>query len=381
VRTLDLMCQRKDPQAIAYAETALVEHPGSAEIQFALGEARWHAGMFERAVQTLERAYDLDPRWQMALHHVIEYRLSRGEGEKLRPIANSLASLDPPRAGALECQIGVAEHHYEAAAGRAQSALLLGEPIPDLYVCLSQAQVLAGHLDRAEQTIRNMNNRWPIDLREWGGLMMETELLLYRGRYADYQDTMTGRASRLKDMALMLWDPTFAARSDSQDKAVHPASVTNAQTMRPPPLQFAQVLIAEHLRGHDPVEVYDQESYPEVRAFGRGLAAELKGDLIAATNEYRRALSVSAKGDMKMIAAYALAKLLDKRGDTAGARDACRDVIAPSQYYPYRAVLLPDCILWSHDRVWWKWLADAWTGEFHHPAVDEIRKRMGAGKG
>lgn len=52
-------------------------------------------------------------------------------------------------------------------------------------------------------------------------------------------------------------------------------------------------------------------------------------------------------------------------------------MIAPRLYHAYRAALLPDCVLWSDDPVRWLALSDAWTGDYQHPAVVAIRKRLG----
>jgi hypothetical protein len=78
-----------------------------------------------------------------------------------------------------------------------------------------------------------------------------------------------------------------------------------------------------------------------------------------------------------MLIAYQLAKVLVASGDRAGAKAACEDVIAPRLYHAYRAALLPDCALWSDDPVRWLAVSEAWTGEFQHPAIVEIRKRLG----
>ncbi len=379
VRGIELMTEKKDPQAIAYLETAAKEHPQSVEIAFALGEARWHGGFLERGVAMLEQAYELDPHWQMALHHVIEFRLSRREVDKLRPTVALLATVDPPRAAALECQMAMAEKKYLAAQGKALAALALGEPVSDVFVCLAEAQVLSSNIGQAEATMRQIVAAWPIDLREWGAATLQSELTLYRGRYAEYEDAARGKQSRQRDIATMLWDPAFEARQVADVPALHTTTAATTFGMRGPPLGVAMVLLSEHLHGRDAAEIYAEDPYTEVRSYGRALASELKGDLALAKIEYQRALAVAAKGDIRMLAAWGLGHVLHEQGNTAGAHEACREVISPAQYYAYRAVLLPDCILWGGDRAEWKWLLETWQGDFAHPALVEIRRRLADG--
>jgi len=374
VHGIHMMSDRKDNEAIAFLESAAREHPDSVEIAFALGEARWHGGFLDRGAATLEQAYALDPRWQMALHHVVELRLARREAARLRTTADLLATVDPPRAAALECEMAISDRRYAAAAGHALAALAR-EPIPEVYVCLAEAYILMGRLDRAEATVRNELDLWPIDLREWGGIALEAELLLYRGRYAHYLDELRGRWNRQQDVAKVLWNPEFGTLP-ADSPGLDPSVATSPIGMRGPPLGKAMVILAEHLRGHDATAAYATDLGDEIRAYGRGLGAQLRGDLDTAATELRRALAIDQKGDCLMLIAYSLASVLHERGDDTGAAAACREVLEPAQYYPYRAVLVPDCVLWSGDRARWKWLSDAWTGEFEHPAIVEIRRRL-----
>ncbi|MBA2540886.1 MAG: hypothetical protein H0V17_14700 [Deltaproteobacteria bacterium] len=52
-------------------------------------------------------------------------------------------------------------------------------------------------------------------------------------------------------------------------------------------------------------------------------------------------------------------------------------MLQPRVYHAYRAILLPDCALWSGDGAVQKAVATAWEGSgLAHPSVAEIRKRL-----
>ena len=366
---ISLLANRHEDRAIAFLEDAARQHPDAIEIEYALGEARWHGQQVERGIDTLEHAFAHDPRWQMALHHVIEYRLSRGETAPLSAIADQLRTLDPPRGATLDCQIAIADRRPAAAATLAREALARLEPSPELYVCLMQAQILAGDLDGAEKTTKQALDRWPIDLREWGGRAIAAELLLYRGRLADFLEALPGTTNRQRIITLALWRPT--------DDIVEKDQQTS-DGMRGQPIVPASQSLVAHVFGRDAVAVYGEAPEAELRAYGRGLALELHGERAGAAAEYRKALAAPAKGDTRMLIAYQLAHVLVAAGDRAGAKAACAEVIAPHLYQAYRAALLPDCVLWSDDPAAWRTLVDGWRGELAHPAVVEMRRRLAA---
>ena len=151
--------------------------------------------------------------------------------------------------------------------------------------------------------------------------------------------------------------------------------MTFPKSMRAPPLDTASLILVQHVLGRDPLVLYDSDPQPEVRSFGKALAAELRGDTAAAIIEYRKSLAAPAKGDLRMLISYELARVLHATGDAAGAAAACSEVIAPRLYLPYRAVLLPDCVLWSGDRAKWQQELAAWKSDFALPAIVEMRRR------
>ncbi|HUS32650.1 MAG TPA: protein kinase [Kofleriaceae bacterium] len=357
---IDLITKRRETEAIAFLEGADRESPNSVEILYALGEARWHGQQLQPGVDTLTRAFMLDPRWQVALHHVTEFRLSRGEATQLQPIAEKLRVVDPPAGATLDCKIAVGNRDYKGAADIAAKALERLEKIPELYICLAQAYVLERHFDLAEQTAKAAFDLWPIDMREWGGFAQYAELTLYRGQLDEYLALLRGKPSRQRAIALLLWRPK------EETNETQPSG----PGMRMPPLGAAVWVLQELTRGRNPVAVYGDYVEPEVAAYGKALRAELQGDLVQATAEYRKALAVPAKGDMRMLLAHHLARVLAKTGHEADAKQLCEEeVIAPRMYLPYRAVVLPDCLLWAGRG---SELLDQWRG-FEHPAVVKAR--------
>jgi tetratricopeptide (TPR) repeat protein len=369
VHGIALFSTRHEANAIAFLEEAQRQRPASVELAYALGEARWHGQMLDRGVTTLEHAFEIDPRWQMALHHVIEYRQSRGETAQLVPIVERLRAVDAASAAALECQIAIGTRDYAAAARLAAAAIEREQPMPALYVCLLQAEILLGDLDAAERTTRQAMARWPIDLREWGGHALDTELLLYRGELDAYLDLPDARVTIQRRLALALWRPA----PDVLDPPIGWDDGTRGR-----PLGEATELLVAHALRTDRTDLYLTVPEPEIRAYGRGLAFELQGDPDAAIAEYRKALAVPSRGDIHMLVSYQLARLLHARGDVAGTSAACEEVISPRQYQGYRAILLPDCLAWSDDPARWRQLVDAWRSTFAHPAVVEARRRLAA---
>ena len=334
---IDLITQRRESEAIAFLKEAERDTGETVEIEYALGEALWHGQKLEEGVATLEKAFDKDPRWQMALHHVVEFRLSHGEAERLVPIATRLRNVDPAAAAALDCQIAIGKRDYAGAEASAKASLAKVEKIPELYICEAQAQALQGELDAGEATAKTAFDLWPIDMREWGGFAQYAEFMLYRGKLDAFLDFVRGKPSRQRALALLLWRP------DAPVNETQPAG----PGMRMPPLGAATWILQEQIHGHDASNVYASYPEPEVKAWGFALAAEAKGDRAGAIAQLRTALDVPAKGDMRMLLAHRLAKLLYEAGDRAGAAQACDEVIRPRLYVDYRAVLLPDCLKWK----------------------------------
>jgi tetratricopeptide (TPR) repeat protein len=363
-----MLATRRESQAIAYLEDAAQRFPNSVEIQYALGEARWHGQQIERGVQTLEHAFNMDPRWQLALHHVMEYRLSRGETAALRPFVGKLQLLDPTRAATLDCEIAISERHYDLAQAFARTAIAKLPPNHEVYACLMQAQILAGDLDGAGVTAKQAAAQASIDLREFGGRTIAAELLLYRGELAEYLASLPDSADRQRRITLGLWRPT----ADIADELVQTSEMLRGQPIVP-----ASQNLIEHALGRDPTLIYEHAFEAELRAYGRGLSAELHGELAKAAAEFRRAVAAPAKGDVRLLAAHHLARVLYAQGDKVGAKAACDEVLYPHQYQAYRAALVPDCVLWTDDPKLMRQLSDHWTGEFQHPSVVEIRRQLG----
>ena len=336
---IDLITHRRDAEAIAFLENAAKQTPGAVEIEFALGEAMWHGQQLEDGAQMLVHAFETDPRWEMALHHVLEYRLSRGEVRTIAPLADKLRAVDAPAAAALDCAFAIGERDYPRAVSVAQAALGKQDldKIPELYLCLAQAQALVGDLDGGTATAKTAFELWPLETADRGGFAQYAEFLLYRNQLDAYLDLTRGRPSSQRALALLLWRPTT------------PVDVPEPQwpAKRMAPLGAATWLLQQHVHHVDASHVYASYPEPEIRLWGTALAAEDRGDRDGAIRALREALAVPAKGDVRMLLAHRLAHLLHDGGDTVGAASACDEVIRPRFYVDYRALLVPDCLAWS----------------------------------
>ena len=339
VEGIDLIAHRRDAEAIAFLGQAARETPNAVEIVYTLGEAQWHGQHLEEGATTLERAFAIDPRWEMALHHVDEYRLSRGEGARLQPIADRLRAEDPAAAAALDCRIAISDRDYPRAVAGARAALGRAElpKIPELYICLAHAQALTGDLDGGMATAKTAFDLWPLATGDQGGFVQYAEFFLYRNQLDAYLELMRGKASSQRAIALLLWRPTAPV---DEPQPAWPGK-------RMAPLGAATWILQQHVHGVDASAVYTSYPEPEVRDWGLALAAEARGDRTAAISLLRESLAVPQKGDVRMLVAHHLAHVLHDAGDAAGAAEACRDVIAPRLYVNYRAVLLPDCLAWT----------------------------------
>lgn len=329
-----LITQRRDTEAIAFLQNAAKEHPSSVEIEYALGEAMWHGQQLEAGASMLAHAFALDPRWEMALHHVREFRLSRGETAALVPIASQLRKVDAPAAAALDCEIAIGERDYRRAVAVARAAL---DKIPELYICLAHAQALVGDIEGGEATAKTAFELWPVEAHDEGGFAQYAEFLLYRGQLDAYLDLTRGRNSSQRALALLLHRPDA------------PVDVPRPEwpAKRMAPLGAATWLLQQRVHGVDVASVYTTYPEPEIRAWGAALAADARGDRDAAIAALTEALSVPAKGDIRMLVAHELARLRHEAGDAAGVAAACDEVIRPRFYVDYRAVLLPDCLAWT----------------------------------
>ena len=334
IQGIDLITQRRETEAAAYLAQADREHPNDPLTLYALGEAQWHGQQLEQGATTLERAFMLDPRWEMALHHVVEFRLTQGQSSRLVPIANKLRPIDPAIAAKLDCEIAIAERRYSDAITQTKTALQTYGQVPELYICLAQAQALAGDLAGGEATAKQAFDLWPIDMREWGGFAQYAEFFLYRGKLDDYLALLRDKPSRQRVLVMLLW------KHSTDTNETDPSGVG----MREPPLGAATWLLQEKLKGHDAAKVYTTYPEQEVRAWGEALWAP---DDDAAIAHLRHALDVPQKGDIRMLVAHELAARLHAKGDDAGASAACDEVIHPRVYINYRAVVLPDCLVWS----------------------------------
>ncbi len=366
LRGIALTQESREDEAAAYLAAADRELPDTPEIVYLLGEAQFHSQHIDEGVATLERAFHLDPRWEVALHHVTERRLMLGQAWAVRPLAAQLRPVDRSAAATLDCRIAIAEHDLSRAIEGAHAAQT-DDDTAELAICLAQALTLSGDLDGAARAAQHAFELWPIDLREWGGFAHHAEQLLYRGKLDDYLALVRNKPSRQRTLALALWQPDAPL-------AEPPPRDDNVRTLTP--LGAAIWILARKLEGVDAAATYNRHPEPEVKYFGQGLWAEARGDHATAIARYRAGLAVPSNGDLDMLLSHHLARVLVAAGDRTGAARACERVIVPRVYRPYRAIVLPDCIAWSNDAALDNQLRRAWSAStLAHPAISIVRAR------
>jgi len=365
----------RNAQAAAFLAPALEEHPDRPELLYVLGEAQWHGQQYRVGVDTLTKAIEADPRWRIALHHTIEFHLDQGEAEEVHAIADLLADTDPARSAALHGQALIAEQKYAEAVTLLEDALngdYANEP--HLWVVLSQARILAGEYDTAEFGVRRAFETWPVDDREVGGAALMAELSLYRGQLGQFASASSGVTSvgRLMDA---LW------RGEGRSEPRRPPR----RGLLSPPLYVMAHFEDEHTRGRDEELVWN--GYPEVdlAALGEGLTAERADRMEDAGAAYERGLSAPQSGWARMLLSHHLARTRASRGDAAGAAEACAAVLRPRVYRTYRAVVLPDCEVWTAEagspeeaQAIYRALVDRWSGNFVHSAIVKAHDRLEA---
>jgi hypothetical protein len=112
--------------------------------------------------------------------------------------------------------------------------------------------------------------------------------------------------------------------------------------MAAPPLSELLVVLGAANHGDEAAAFYRGSPYPEVRAFGEGIAAARTEDHVAAVRWLASARD-HALADTRPLIAFWLARSLRALGDHAAAREACDDVRRPRGYVSYRALLLREC--------------------------------------
>ena len=353
VHGIELIAQRARPRRSRFSRRAEREHPNSVEIVYALGEAQWHGQQLERGVATLERAFQLDPRWQMALHHVVEFRLSRGEAAKLAPIASALRAVD--RAGGGGARLPDRDRRARVLRGGGRSRARRSRAAsrsPSSTSASRRRTMLAGDLDAAERAAKHAFELWPIDLREWGGFAHLRRALLYRGRSTSTSRSSRSKPSRQRRSRSSLWQPEPAIVAIvGPTGAGHAHAAAGAATW----ILGEQRTAATTVDGRTGLP---RARGPRVRqgSVGRVPRRPRDGD-----REYREALDLPAKGDIRMLVAHHLARVLHAQPATSPARrPRARRCIAPRVYQAYRAVRLPDCLAWSGDPLAAAQLVDAW---------------------
>ena len=339
----------REAEAVIAMQAEEARHPGTAEIAYALGEARWHAGDRAGGVAELETALRRDPGWQMALHHAVDFHVARGEVAAVRELAALVASSDPAAEQALAVTALIAERRYAAAATTARDALARFPDDAALWQHRASAEVLLGNLDAAQRSADRALELWPRDERGAGAFARWAELALYRGDEAGFEQAIGGRFSPANLLRLALWHGGTGLPEDRPNRdGEGPRRISGQSGMSAPPLyQCVQLLGADH-HGLDASPFWTRSPDAEVRSFGAGLVAQRAGDLGAAEAHFAAGLD-AALADTRPLLAYYLARVRAARGNASGAAAACDEVLRPRGYVTYRAVLLRDCLAWTQD--------------------------------
>jgi tetratricopeptide (TPR) repeat protein len=375
VQALNLIDRGRYSEATAFLREVDRDHPGRPEVLYALGESLFHGQEIEASLGPLERAFDADPRWQLALHHVVEVRLGDGQVAELEPLITRLEKTDPEAAVDLRCQVLVALRRYDDAAAAAQAGLAIWPDSAHLFARLTEAHVLAGDLGAAERDAAGAFERWPVDDREFGGFSHKAELLLYRGDVEGYAHFLGSKETWVRILMEAIWLGRGRERPPAVDGVVFGARKPGYEAV------FRD---SDWAAGRNDEILTRNTPEPELQAYGVGLGAELRGDPRGAVEAYERGLTLRSRGDIRMLLGHHLARARRAAGDRTGAAAACDEVLHPRQYQVYRAVLLPDCLVWTAEatsdpaqaKALYRRLVDAWTGSFAHPAVVTARSRL-----
>jgi serine/threonine protein kinase/tetratricopeptide (TPR) repeat protein len=362
-------------EAERYLQPFVEKYPDRPELRYVLGEAQWHRHALRDGAQTLLQTVELDPTWQMALHHPMTFYLDQRRPEALEPIVQRLRTDDPVKAVELEAALLMNRNLYDQARTRVREALdeHPGEAI--LWARLAEIETLREDWVAAEEAASRASQEAPLDNREAGGAALWAEHYLYRGQFTEFRQSLNP-VSRTRITAEALWRDTLYG------EVLRPPM----DHMRNPPFFAATYFIHGALQDRDDSDVYEGYPEPDIAAFGEGIALERAGKLEAAAAAYERGLSVPQTGETRMLLAHHLARTKVAAGDLQAAAEACDEVLHPRVYFPYRAIFWPDCVLWTgkaleatspqEARAHYHRLSEAFRGEFEHPAVREARKLL-----
>lgn len=358
-------------ETLTYLEPFLVEHPDRAELQYIAGEARWRKGDLEDGADALLEAFRTDPTWLMALHHPVDWMLDQEEWALLEQLEDEVEYTDRVAGAIIRARRHMSLREYGPAVKAAQDALELDPESTEVLIRLTEAHVLAGDLGAAEKRAQQAFTLWPLDIRGNGTAAHLAEIHLYHGEVGKFVEGFPSAAS--SELMHVVWQ----GRSDAYHEPPNPRG------LRSPPLHVACYLEGAGSRGESTKELWATYPEEEIRWFGDALAAEQGGQLDAAERKYRKALEVPQSGELRMLIAHHLARVLvaDKRYGEAA--EVCQEVLHPRNYQPYRAVLLPDCAVWSareaqplYATMRYEQIVHPWIGEYEHPAVEEARRQL-----
>ncbi|MFW5920608.1 MAG: protein kinase domain-containing protein [Polyangiales bacterium] len=364
-----LINEGRHAEAAQYVRPVLEAHPDSPELLYVLGEAQWHRGRLHEGADTLLEAVETDPRWLMALHHAVDFFLDQREHDRLRALADRLQPVDDVMATSVRARVLLGARRYDAARDLLDDALAEHPDSVVLWTASADVAAVRGELPRMKKAAQRAFELSPLDSRQSGGYSRLAEYYVYRGEIDEFRNE-----SRLLERTLLesLWEGrggTYREKPSLDGK------------VRTPPYMLACYLASRHAAGDAARSVWKHAPEPDVHFWGKGLAAELRGEHRTAADAFAAGLAAPQGGHVRMLLAWGLARARRRLGDVDGAARACEQVLHPRLYHPYRALLVPDCVLWtaeteadpSHARTRLDTLLSRWTGDYPHPAIQRAR--------
>ena len=365
-------------EAVAELKSALAEYPDRPELLYALGEALWHSQHYREGADVLASTVHTDPTWEMALHHPVDFYLDQRELDAVTALADRIAPMHPSKAAELRGAVAFSDGLYEESANILNAALATHPDEPRLWTALAEAYTVSVNPKRARPALNKAFELSPVDDREDGAASNLAELHLYRGDLPAFLALVRSDGS-LRVLMEALWREPLGV---SRDRPATTGLLT-------PPIWVAIYLEEASAMGRDERLLWEHYPEPDVRALGRGLTLEASGELEAAGKAYAEGLEAESSGELRMLLSHHLARVRKALGDDDGAANACIDVLHPRRYETYRALIAPDCWLWSGDaagspagaeEAYRKASASWLNNEYVLPAVREARSRLGDGE-
>jgi len=365
----------RNTEAVAELEPIVAASPGRAEILYALGEALWHGQRYREGADMLARAVAADGRWEMALHHPVDFFLDRKELDRVETLAALVATTNPVKAAELRALVAFGDRRYDEALELITAKLGAHPDEARLWTVLGETYTVSEEVRRGRSAEKKAFELSPVDDRDDGATAHLAEFHLYRGELHEFR-RVSGAAAPTRGLVRALWHRPMGSSPDRP----------SPKGLLTPTIWVGTYLEVAHWDGRDERGMWELYPEPDVRALGEALDHESKEAWSAAAAAYDRGLAAECSGELRMLLSHHLARVRRKLGDVTGAAEICAEVIWPRRYETYRALLIPDCSLWTGDAAtdpatameWYRRTAAPWLEtKFVHPSVVEARTRLG----